>query len=363
MKISTKLILLFLLIITIEIPLVRAQDSAYDSLLNYYLKSDSILLNQLEFELASDSIDILDLIDSLLTGDFRFSQLSLRIGYTSDITYAGRNFGIQQFGFGTGISYYHKTGLFGDVSGYWNSNLQPAYNPTITTFGYFGSITTKWTYTLSYDRFFYNLPDDELIYYPLNNTLNTSTFLELGDFTLSGDYSYLFGDEEAHRVRGNVMFNVTKSGMGFIDRFVFMPTASILLGSSYIYNVTPIYPAINLQTRYDVRQIMFNLYDENVIRWLWRNNREKYLELERQTFDEYRDQLIEYDITTNNVFGIMNYTLSAPFYLYIDNFTFALSYHYNIPVALPGEKLSLEPNSYAGISAIYNIPFKKKAKK
>ena len=363
MKIITKLILLILLINNIEISQSIAQDNEYDSLLSYYLKSDSILLDQLQFELASDSLDILDLIDSLLTGDFRYSQLSLRFGYTSDITYAGRNFGIQQYGFGAGVSYYHKTGLFGDVSGYWNSNIQPAYNPTITTLGYLGSFTNKWTYTLSYDHFFYNVPDEELLYYPITNSLNISSFLELGKFTVSGEYSYLFGDEEAHRVRGNIMFNITKSNLGFIDRFVFLPTVSILLGSSYIYNITPIYPNINLQTRRDVRQIMFDQYGELPIRLLWRNNRDEYLKLERQTFTEYRDQLIDYEITTNNVFGIMNYTLSAPFYFYIDNFTFAFSYHYNIPVALPGEDFSLKPNSYAGISVIYNLPFKKKSTK
>ena len=108
---------------------------------------------------------------------------------------------------------------------------------------------------------------------------------------------------------------------------------------------------------------MFDQYGEKLVRYLWRNSRDEYLELERRTYDQYGDQLIEYEITSSNVFGIMNYTLSAPFYFYIDNFTFALSYHYNIPVALPGENLSLEPNSYAGVTAIYNIPFRKKKKR
>lgn len=344
--------------------MVKSQDSNYDSLLNYYLESDSILLDQLEYELAADSLDILDLIDSLLYADFRYSQLSLRLGYTSDITYAGRNFGIEQYGFASGISYYHKTGLFADVSGFWNSNLEPAYNPTIFTGGYLGKFTNKWTYTLSYDHFLYNQSDDDLSnYYPITNSLNAATFLELGKFTVAGEYSFLFGEENAHRLRGNLMYNITKRNWGFIDRFVFLPTASILLGNSYIYQVTPVYPSMNFQTRFDVRQIMYNEYGESKIKYLWRNNREKYLELEKQTYDQNIDDLTIYELTSSNVFGIMNYTLSAPFFFYIDNFTFALSYHYNIPIALPGEDLSLEPNSYAGASIYYNIPFKKKKKK
>ena len=60
MNIFTKLILLFLLIKMVAWSPAGAQDAEYDSLLNYYLESDSILLDQLEFELAADSLDILD---------------------------------------------------------------------------------------------------------------------------------------------------------------------------------------------------------------------------------------------------------------------------------------------------------------
>ena len=342
----------------------RAQDSEYDSLLNYYLQSDSILLDQLEMELASDELSILDLIDSLLDTDLRFSQLSLRIGYTSNITYAGRNFGIEQHGFGTGASYYHKTGLFADVSGYWNSDIEPNFNPTITTIGYFGNFSKKWSYTLSYDHYFYQTPgDDELVYYPITNSLNSSTYFELGKFTLAGDYSFLFGEENAHRVRGNLMYTFSKNNWGFIDRFVFMPTASILMGTSYIYQLTPVYPEVNFRTRQAIRQIMVDEYGKAVINYLWRNNRDKYIEIERAVYTQYKDDFIHYEITSDNVFGIMNYSLSAPIYFYINNFTIALSYHYNIPVALPGEDLNLDPNSYVGASLIYNIPFLKKKKK
>jgi hypothetical protein len=107
---------------------------------------------------------------------------------------------------------------------------------------------------------------------------------------------------------------------------------------------------------------MYDKYGMNVVMHLWRNNRNRYLELEKLTYEQNKDQFIDYEITSNNVFGIMNYSLSAPFYFYVNNFTFALSYHYNIPVALPGEDLNLEPNSYIGATLMYNIPFIKKKK-
>lgn len=363
MKYFTKLILILSTINAIAVFTAHAQDDEYDSLLNHYLASDSILLDQLEQELAVDSIDILDLIDSLLYTGFRYSQLSLRLGYTSDITYAGRNFGIEQYGFGAGVSYYHKTGLFADVSGFWNSDLEPAYNPTLLTAGYFGNLTKKWTYTLSYDHFFYNNNDDELSYYPITNSLNGATFFELGKFTLAGEYSFLFGEENAHRLRGNMMYTISKNNWGFIDRFVFMPTASMLLGSAYIYQINPVYPTMSINIRRDIRQIMYEQLGETLTKYLWRNNREQYVEIEKEIFNQNRDDYINYDFTSENVFGIMNYSFSLPCYFYIDNFTLALSYHYNLPVALPGEELTLEPNSYAGVTLFYNIPFMKKRKK
>ena len=363
MNVFTKLILSTLIASVFVVISARSQNSDYDSLLNYYLESDSILLDQLELELAADSLDILDLIDSLLYGDFRYSQLSIRAGYTSDITYAGRNFGIEQHGFGAGISYYHKTGLFSDISGFWNSNLVPAYNPTVITGGYLGNFSRKWTYTVSYDHYFYNQVEDELSYYPITNSLNIASFLELGKITLAGEYSFLFGEESAHRLRANLMYTFSKSKLGFIDRFVFMPTASMLLGSSYIYQINPIYPTISRQTRFDIRQLMYREYGEKLIKYLWVNERDRYIELERKTFNLIKDTLTNYELTSSNVFGIMNYSFAIPFYFYLNNFTFALSYHYNIPIALPGEDLALEPNSYAGATLIYNIPFLRKNKK
>ena len=343
----------------------HAQESEYDTLLNYYLKSDSVLLDQLELELAEDTMNIMDLVDKLVNDDYRFSQLSIRLGYTSNITYAGRNFGVEQYGFGAGATFYHKSGLFADLSGFWNSDLYPKYNPTITTLGYLGNISKKWTYTLSYDHFFYNTPDSSEyeVYYPITNSLNASTYFDLGKFTIAADYSFLFGEETAHRVRGNLMYTLSKKNWGFIDRFVFMPMASILLGNAEIYQLTPIYPEMNLRTRYDIRQLMYEDYGKVTVNYLWHNNRKKYNELEQITYDKNKDELADYDIQADNVFGIMNYSISTPFYFYVNNFTFALSYHYNIPVALPGEELDLEPNSFINATLLYNIPIIKKKKK
>ncbi len=342
----------------------RAQEMSYDSLLNYYLTEDSLMLDELDLLMASDSVDIFELIENLLDTKLRYSQLSLRTGYTSDIVYAGRNFGFNQFGFSAGAAYYHQSGLFADLSGYWNSSLEPSYNPTIATLGFMHGFTSKWTYTLSYDHFFYQDIEsgDFDVSFPLTNSLNASTYYDIGKFTTMGDYSFLFGEESAHRLRFGLMYTITKRNWGFIDRFVFMPSATVFMGNAMVYQVNPVYPEWNAGTRYVIRQIMFEEYGEPLVRYLWRNNRERYYQLEKITYEKYKDELADYELSSKNEFGIMNYSFSIPFYFYINNFTFALSYVYNIPVPLPGENLTLENNSYIGVSVIYNIPFKSKKK-
>jgi hypothetical protein len=331
-----------------------AQDEELDSLLNYYLRSDSLLLNELEAELAGDSITIFDLIDSLMATDYRFSQLSLRVGYTSNITNAGRNFGLQQYGFSTGITYYNKTGLFGDLSGFWNSEISPHYNPTITTLGYIGNINPKWNYSLSYDHFFYHhAQTDENgyeLYFPLTNSLNASSYYDISLLTIGTDYSYLFGQESAHRIRGYLSLNLrTKKKIGFIDRMVFLPTASILLGNQKIY-----YMSENYRYSYEESlKIVRNMIGRTNFSRLWRNKREILFMMA----DEVMKDNVILQEDSENVFGIMNYSLSAPIFLYMGKFSVTLSYHLNIPVALPGEDLNLDPNSYFGCSVMYNIPF------
>ncbi len=339
-----------------------AQADNYDSLLHSYLTEDSLLLSELERQLGTDSMDIFDLMDNLMNAPITGSQLSIRTGYTSDISYAGRTFGFNQYGFNAGIAYYHRSGLYADLSGFWNSDISPSYNPTVTSLGYMGYLSKKWTYTISYDHFFYNYDksEDDIYFFPLTNSLNAATYLDFGKFSATGDYSFLFGDEQAHRIRLGLMYTFTMKNLGFIDRLVIIPGGSVFLGNANVYSIMPVYPEYNLETRYEVRQIMHREYGESFVRQLWRNDRDKYLKLEKYTYEKFQDELTDYVIESENAFGIMNYSLSAPVYFYIDNVTVALSYYYNIPVALPGENLELEPNSYIGISLMYAIPFQKK---
>ncbi len=345
----------------------NAQDENLDSLINYYLSYDSLVLDQMQKQMDDDSLSIFDLIDSLLNYDLDYSQLSFRLGYTSDITNAGRNFGIEQYGLNAGLTYYHRSGLFADLSGYWNSDIEPNYNPTIVSVGYMSTLSTKSHISLTYDHYFYHEQDtgsqetfSDMPIYPLTNSISASGYLDIKSFTIGVDYSFLFGQKNAHRIRGNLMYNWSKNHWGFIDRFVLMPTASILLGNDDIYYLSASNQYSTTALNKLLIQKMIELYGYHQVAMLWKTDRKQFNTLKQSVYNQYYDEFVNYTLESKNSFGIMNYSFSLPVYIYIGHFLFALSYNYNIPVPLPGENIDVSPNSYISASLFYNIPFRRK---
>ena len=314
-----------------------SQTDDLDSLMNETLAYDSMLLE----ELAKDSLSIIDLIDSLLKYDYRYSSLMVRTAYTSDIMYAGRDFGIPQYGFSAGLSYYHKTGIFGDITSYWNSDVEPHINPTTVGIGYMGSLLKKWGFIISYDHYFYSQNEEFMEFiYPLTNSLDVSTYLDLKHFSIGLDYSFLFGQEIANRIRPNMYGIIRIKKIGFIDEIDLFPSASILFGDEKIYFLDENYSQVqSLLDQYGIDD--FNRFQHRHPRLA----------------DYILANYVTYDERLENVFGIMNYSLSLPVMVKINYFTLSAGYYINFPVALPGEDIDLSPNSYFNAALIYTIPF------
>jgi hypothetical protein len=317
---------------------IQAQEiDAYDSLLADYATLDSLILAEIE----NDSSTLLSILEDIMNEDYLKSQLTLRIGYTSDITNAGRNFGIQQFGLNAGIAYYHKSGVFADVAGYYNSDQDPGYSTTITSVGYMGTIKPFWYYYASYDHFFYTQPKDSdyVITYPLTNAFNASTYFLIKGINLGLDYSFMFGAETAHRTRLNLSYSFgTKKKAWIFDRIGFNPNISVLAGNA---NVTT---------------LIFNqeIAKENRQDLIQQIGRRRFFEL-YQTDPDLLKSMLSQEVT-KNTFGIMNYSLLAPVSFRIKKSTLLLNYTINFPVALPGEtNLDTTPNSY--FSATYLFTF------
>lgn len=152
---------------------------------------------------------------------------------------------------------------------------------------------------------------------PLNNTLSLSGNLDFKYIEPSIEYSFLFGSQTAHRIRGDLAGNFDIRRVGFIDKINIRPTASLLLGSQDIIAV-----------RYS------------------------------------RDLLIDRDlpliIDQSDPFGLMNYNFSMPISFYFEPFSLSFDYNYNLPVALPGEDLQIKSNSFYSVLFSYTISMGKK---
>jgi len=294
---------------------LQAQDA--DSLL-LELPNDSLLS-------YSDSLSIFYLIDSLLTMEENTvsSQLAVRLAYNSNVLYAGRTLGIDQFGLSPGISFYHKTWLYADISGFWSDDYDPQYYLTILSAGYLHSFSSKFSVAANYDRYFYNQEDD---FIPYSNGITISPILDLKPFSIQCDYTYYFGETHANRLMPSVGINLTKKKFWGVDRISFTPAFYLLFGDATFTNIIiPSTPA----------------------EWI-------------EAYNRLQQGLSWYKTETYTEFGIMNYSFSIPLNIQHKNFNVSVSYVYSIPKALPSETLLLPESGFLAASITYYISFKQR---
>lgn len=271
-----------------------------------------------------DTLSLISLLDSLLAlEDLRSSALILRMGYVSQILNAGRDMGIEQYGVTPGISYYHKSGAFGDIAGYWNSETTPGYNLTTLTLGYLTTLTPSWSLILSYDHAFYHHEDSLRLNNLFNNTIHLSSNLYWKFLETGLDYSFIFGDDNAHRMRWHLAALVSFRNVGIFNRISVSPTFSMLFGN---------------------QKIISNRFP------YWRQL------TDRQRFRVLQNGTVLLLTEEDDVFGLMSYDLSLPIILRSGAWGLSFSYHYNIPVALPGEfNSNLRDNQFFSASLSYSI--------
>lgn len=275
------------------------------------------------FEEEFDTLSLIQLIDSLLLLEAsRTSQISLHFGYTSEVSNAGRTLEVKQYGFNPGISYFHKSGIYADVSGYWNSQFNPNYDLTVMSVGYLGLISPKLSFSVAYDHSFFTDNDPEFDLPPrvlelllppvLNNSLSGGLDLDLGFIESGVDYAWLFGDESAHRLQWSISGDIKKRNILKMDRIALRPSISLLYGNQDIISIS----------------------------------------YSRDAFAATRFPFV---ISKENAFGLMNYQLSLPIQLTKNPFHLVFDYNYNIPQSLPGEKYEYENNSFFSIDLYYTF--------
>ena len=350
------------------------------------LKSQKDTLSYAEqlaaLEAEMDFLSIFSLIESVLATEAApGSELLLHLGFTSSVTSAGRDYDLDQRGIAPGVAFYHKSGLFSDITGYWNSDIEPNYNPTVWSSGYLGDLGPRWSYSFDYERWFFNPKDSAAN--PLKNSFGASINYDLKIVNLGIDYSFLFGDESAHRILGSLGKTVDLGKWWIFDRISLYPSAIILFGNNNITQLRITQAQLTDRQRTQTeRLITLNNLSPNQRNSLiasiqsafengriTRERRNEFLQLlataQSLTEGDVQDlqTLLEQGFEETffeegNAFGLMNYSFSLPLTASINHFSIILNYSYSIPVSLPGEFFEVDPIGYFGASLSYRIPFK-----
>ncbi len=334
----------------------------------------------LALEQEMDSLSIFNLLDSiLLQNETQKSMLNARFGITSSVTSAGRDYNINQTGYSTGLSYFHKSGAYLDLSGYWNSNVTPTYNPTILSGGYLGSFSSKWSYSLDYEHWFFNPKDSSEN--ELTNSLGTSLSYDFKKGYISLDYSYLFGQRTSQRIIGNLTGTIKLGKWGKFKDVNLFPTASIMAGNGNVTTLRITTEQVNTEFRNTVEG--FNKLSEltdaerqQLRRFILANDRIPRQRKNRflavialyEEIDPTPEELAELNqIVANGVeqeefvdseeFGVLNYSFSLPLSLSSKRVSILLSYTYSVPVQLSSEIFEVEPLGYFGASISYRITY------
>ncbi len=284
---------------------------------------DSLTANEDILLTLEDSLSIFNLIDSFIRlPDLQpNSQLAVRLGYNSNVASSERTLGISQFGLSPGVSYYHKSGAYADVSGYWSNEFYPSYYLTILSAGYLGSLSKRWSVLGEYSRYFYSDTGPDVTV-PFKNSLGVSNFYDLKPLIFRLDYTFFFGDKSVHRILPGVMLNFEKRNWKKINKILFYPSFNVLFGTEKVTEFVP----------------LFSTLAQSLIR--------------------IRDGLPLFEEREQTRFGAMNYSLSAPLSVSLKNWNFLLAYTYNFPKALEGEELGLKNSGFISLSLTRYINFK-----
>ncbi len=321
-------------------------------------------LEALFSEESDSTLALFKMVDSLLMMDeLRYHSLIFRTAYLGQVSTAGRAQDFSQNGYSTGISYFHPSNFFVDVSSFWNSGYEPAYYLTTTAVGYSKKYSRHWSTNLSHNFYFYN----DTLSARFNKALQLGQYYDYKWLNLGVDYSLLYGGSTAHRLMLSANTSIKWDFNGWIKRLSISPGVSVMAGNADIVYLrqseTPIYDLYNILRQEPFPQLTNTEYAALAGLLYKERNGAAYLYLRRRGFtdEEIIGVLNEYEtqqIKEDNVFGLMNYGFNLPVYAQAGKFNFMLNYTYNIPVSLPGESYKYEPSGFLSVAISYMLYWK-----
>jgi len=341
-------------LLVVPLKLQAQNDSTNQALDSLFMELEGL------FGQEDSTADLIRLVDSILMQkELKYHAVMSRLTYLGEITAAGRESEVPQFGLSTGLSYFHPTGIFLDVNGLYNSAYEPKYFLTTFSAGYFKTFFTDWNLSASHDFYIYN---DTLNNQPFNKAVNISQYYSPKYFDLGIDYSLLFGNSMAHRLNGTFSLNYRWRFNGFVSGIRVFPGASVQFGNSEVvywkqsdnpyFDLLEIielgnYPQLTRRQQFYLTKL---LYEERFVA--------ASLLLRRNNFspDQIQDIVNKYAerrITLENNFGLMNYSVQLPISISFKAFNLMLTYTHNFPRALQSETTSYEENGFFSMSLSY----------
>jgi hypothetical protein len=182
-------------------------------------------------------------------------------------------------------------------------------------------ISKNYSFLASYDRLIYNTTDIN-VENPLTNMVAMSHFIDFKPVTLRLDYSFYFGQQNAHRLTPGIVVSFRKYDFLRVDRISFTPSYQVLFGNATITSI----------------------------------------QLGQQSSRLLSRRLPQFQQVNKDEFGLMNYALTLPLRITEKNWSITASYTYNWPVALEGEGDSLPENSFIAIALSRLINFSPRLK-
>jgi hypothetical protein len=245
------------------------------------------------------------------------SQLVVRLSYSPQTLFAGRDYGLRQSTTTPSLSYYHRSGAYASVSGSLYSVSTPHYLLTDLTAGYGNLLGNSFLYNVSYDHYVFS----EAGQGTLTNAAGALLSYDLGPVSLSTTYSLLFGNgQTGQRLLPAISGYKAWKKLGFIDKLFIVPSLSATIGTdNIVYQVFP---------------------------------RKEVSKTTKPKKPAKPGQPVETELTT---FGLMSWNLALPVKVRVGSFTAGATYNYIIPIQLAHETTDagFSNKSYLSFTASY----------
>ncbi|MCP4456665.1 MAG: hypothetical protein GY816_01355 [Cytophagales bacterium] len=279
------------------------------------------------------------------------SEIGLRIGFSSSLK-ASRDFNTEQKGLSSGISYYHKSGVYADFTSFFDNQSSPASNQSILRLSYLWIPHKKWTINPYAEKTFNNLD----IEYDLTQSIGTNVNYDFKVAQVGMDYSLLWGTKTGHRFIGSLNKRIELKNVPLVNKLTLYPTFSAITGT------TDIFPYQYSSTQVDNYLLRLQYLTDDEIRALRVSGKittEQAIRLRitRNLLnaggggDRYFFVGVLNTLEEDNIFSLLSYSFSLPLSFNVGSKTSVLlGYSYSIPIKLPDEDLGVDPTGFFSFS-------------